>query len=1089
MKKSILLTAVLALIGAYHTEAEAYNFTNTYKFSENSPLASGKWVKLTTGECGVYELSYEELRELGFADPAKVSLFGEGGKRRSMSLVINGEIQQTENLTQVPVYHHGNKLYFYALGAQNLKFNGQFTYDRPNIYTDYGHYFLTDSAQPLLMEEYRPTEADQSSATATENALGYYLHEIDKMHGLNNAGQEFWEFYIDAADSKFSYSWPIKPAHIASGSMTADFNLLLANNCRNKMKFSLNSVEAEKSITSKTSDYKTFSMTGTYPGSGTVNLSIHGISGSSGDAYFNYFLLNYQKDISGLGSNLTQEVLGLPAASGATYLPSTGNYVAFDITNPLLPSVILSGSDKIVFPDRTDNHVVQIFNIEKSMKKILKSAPVANQNYHACKNDVPNFVIVTVPEYKTQAEQIAALHRTYLGQKVVVATTEELYNEFTSGNPDPIAIRMFGKMLYNSNSDIMKNILLIGPIRSDARNKMNNIMPDNFIIGVQEGSILLTRIPGLAMDVYGMIMDQVLDGNIYMTPMQIGVGSLPVSSNHEADIAVTKIKSYLERLKDPDMAYIANETLSISCTGDDHTHDNQVKEMVNRLNQHAESIGSKRFLNTMIMEDYYRNNDLASHFVNKINQGKLFSIYIGHASQSGLGTIIHSSDFMKQKNQTPYFMFFAGCDLTHPDYGGSGIGQDAVVRAHCGPIGSVISTRTAWSDGNSEMGYKMVRNLFYPSASATKVRAATTTLGEAYAATKNQLDGYNEISFIYCGDPALPFPIPLRKLELTLNTNRQSYRGGDIMNFTGTVRTNNNTLDAEYNGKVVFKLASPSVTLPMPGYESYNATFSDNTLLTVETEVKNGAFSVRIPVPEEINEYRPDNDDTANMHIYACSYSPSLQLTAAGYHSVPLAAVNAPEEPGYITENDTTAPTSSLVYNENIQILEINVSDDVAILPGIGTGASTQLYIDGMPINTIDVGERGATTSYSTTVCASQFSVGKHTAYLSVTDVSGNKAQNITKMFEVSDQLPLIEFEATPYAVDYAEFTVKDNSYNNLELVVVDKTGKQVYSAPFTQNTISWECPDIPYEIYRAAVRYINGHRLCSEWKTVTLID
>lgn len=50
-----------------------------YQFTSQSKLAKGKWVKINIPESGVYEITYDELREMGFDNPSKVRVYGQGG--------------------------------------------------------------------------------------------------------------------------------------------------------------------------------------------------------------------------------------------------------------------------------------------------------------------------------------------------------------------------------------------------------------------------------------------------------------------------------------------------------------------------------------------------------------------------------------------------------------------------------------------------------------------------------------------------------------------------------------------------------------------------------------------------------------------------------------------------------------------------------------------------------------------------------------------------------------------------------------------------------------------------------------------------
>ena len=78
-----------------------------------------------------------------------------------------------------------------------------------------------------------------------------------------------------------------------------------------------------------------------------------------------------------------------------------------------------------------------IFSSTSFPTPILKGK-VENQNLHAW--GPTDFIIVTAPEFKQQADSLAQLHREYDGIMVNVATTLQVYNEFSSGTKDAFLI-------------------------------------------------------------------------------------------------------------------------------------------------------------------------------------------------------------------------------------------------------------------------------------------------------------------------------------------------------------------------------------------------------------------------------------------------------------------------------------------------------------------------------------------------------------------------------------------------------------------------------------------------------------------------
>ena len=137
-------------------------------FRRNSVLASDRWVKIGVEESGVYEISYETLRAMGFENPEKVGLYGRGGRMLSTEFMTPSDmVINQDDLDPVGVFHKNGKLYFYGAGVEEINFinnslykttGGYFNRKSRNIYSSRGYYFLTDSGEPLLMETYEPNK-------------------------------------------------------------------------------------------------------------------------------------------------------------------------------------------------------------------------------------------------------------------------------------------------------------------------------------------------------------------------------------------------------------------------------------------------------------------------------------------------------------------------------------------------------------------------------------------------------------------------------------------------------------------------------------------------------------------------------------------------------------------------------------------------------------------------------------------------------------------------------------------------------------------------------------------------------------------
>ena len=177
---SFVLLAVMCVSHAAAFDASVY--------ATQSKLATGKWVKISIPENGVYEITYNELRQMGFTNPGKVHVYGRGGNRISEKL----DGSATDDLTQVPILRTGNKICFYGNGPVAFTLSDYSTtphFTRVfNPYSQVGCYFLTEDAEP----ERTPVEKVTSPVSDYVNnplSLGYFSHEYE-LTSLTSTGKE-----------------------------------------------------------------------------------------------------------------------------------------------------------------------------------------------------------------------------------------------------------------------------------------------------------------------------------------------------------------------------------------------------------------------------------------------------------------------------------------------------------------------------------------------------------------------------------------------------------------------------------------------------------------------------------------------------------------------------------------------------------------------------------------------------------------------------------------------------------------------------------------------------------------------------------
>lgn len=1078
--------------------------TYKYNFAPESKLAKGKWVKIYINESGIYELSYDELRQMGFDNPEAVTVHGIGGVQRSLNFTnYMGRNLYEDDPEIVACLHTGDKLLFYGQSVEDCVVNTMadtFHYYRPqkNLYANRGVYLLTDS-QPLTDLPVKKVSS-KDAAKKVNYGYDYLFHEKDLKYKYKGGGQVFWgEDLVTpgslpfADEARYVY---FEADGLGFNSVRGYYTMDVFIE-RNEPKASLDLIADGASmsyaINDRASGKVTFKNTRvSVPASGKVNFSINCSAKGNTDnfARLDYWTLTYPKSLSAAVTDpaFSAERIGFQLGKneiGKIEVPD--GCVAWDITSGPA-SARLEIEDGFAFTEGWDSHVMMVFNPEREQKHPLSNfTPMSNSNLHALQAESYDMAIVTVPYLETYARQIADLHEKHDGYRVAVVTQEQLFNEFNAGVPDPMAYRSFFKMLYQSSGGKFKNALFLGPLYADYRNILGNgaERPEGFI-SLQHPSIDMEDNPGkMALDYYGCMSDYVVNTVLLQNaPMEIGIGFLPIHSGQEAALAVAKIKDYLET---EDYSWMVNESMSISCEGDANVHDNQSTRFAYLLQDLMQRNYDSHFVHSVVWLEGLTPVAGRQAISNSFNDGKLLNVYYGHAANFHIGDIYSPSDFAGLQNNKMGFMFFAGCDLAMPDLNTYGIGTSPVLTARRGLVGAVLSTRAVQSNYNQNICEAFLYGLF--TNRDRTPRLESPTVGEAYAYAKDYVINSSETSYMYCGDPALKVPVALR--GITLNVEDGAYRSGSLIGVSGMVLDNDGNVDTDFNGYVTIKLMAPARTLIIDTTTSsthYPIEYDDFRLNAVNLSVNSGRFEAQIPVPDEADSYIAAGEESTKFQIYAGAYNPQSRLGAAGYATVGFLSDSEDVE---AAPRDEEAPILAMSYNPDTNMLEISAADNVGILPGIGMGAGIRLSVDGVDIVCADPDATpAATTDYATQVALARFGQGAHTALAVATDMQGNASESRSISFTIDAPAPLSLVANTEAAVEDIEFSLS-KAVEGMELVVEDCEGNVILRTDAVGANFNCDLKGVPAGTYSAYVRHnsLRGAKFYSNRVVFSVID
>ena len=503
-KIQLACVAILAIFSASYASA-----FNPSIYATTSKLATGKWVKITIPESGMYEVTYDEMRSMGFQNPAQVKVYGSGGNK--ISEVLNGTAP--DDLKPVPILRKNNKICFYGNGPIGYTISNYSTvphFTRTfNPYSKVGYYFLTEEGGADLTPT-KKTTVTVNNYVNTPNSLNFFYHESE-LSSVSNSGKEMLGEEFGRGRTLIDYDLPgiADSTIVAHTVIAAKANYLSYANAvlhsggaTDTTVYTASSSRIYKPSNTSTvyynfaSPYAFLKLSHPAEHGQYEPLLIYETIPEDGDPLFvtmarlDYFILTYTRQNVIRSEENNQLLMGYAATRGTErfQLPNaTNNIVVWSIDNTLAPKEVVttpyndtSGSGLAFTSPGANVSMYVAFDPTKTLKKISGFEPVENQNLHGMA--IPNLLIITSQAYMEQANRLADMHRAIDGMDVAVVEHNKIFNEFSSGTRDAMAYRLLCKMLYDrdTNKNKFKNVLLFGTGSFDNRELMGE-HPNNLL--------------------------------------------------------------------------------------------------------------------------------------------------------------------------------------------------------------------------------------------------------------------------------------------------------------------------------------------------------------------------------------------------------------------------------------------------------------------------------------------------------------------------------------------------------------------------------------------------------------------------------
>ena len=860
-------------------------------YAPRSVLSSGDWYKLAVPSTGIYRIDADLLTKMGVRLPvpsASIRIFGNGGAMLPEDNRKPRPDDLIENAIRIDdggdgSFGTGDQILFHALGPDRWETDSvqrRFFFHR-NIYTREAFYFLTTQGQGMRVA----TAPAYASASATIDRFDErQAIESDSLNFLSSGREWFGDEFGSGPGRQTSKTYTFPSVGLIPATDVVVASDLVARSLGQPARFdiALNGVAIQR-LTPPALAGVQYEPVATRASSRTISrlaenrlqIGVSFFPGSvNAQGWLDRLVISWKRrlDMTQLAQLSFRHLDGIGAGALAEYVFATApaGLQLWDVTDPFKPVIVppVSGS-----PGRFRNDASRIREhvafVPAQMPLPRFISRISNQDLH--RPQFPAMIVVTTEALKEEADRLAAHHRQRENLSSLVVEVGQIWNEFSSGAPDPSAIRDFVKMHYDragtDTSRRPKYLLLFGDGTFDPLGRLG--AAGSFIPAWQSpGS--LDPLSTYTTDDFYALLDDDEDINDPLRPglLDVGVGRIPAGSAAEARLFVDKVIRYHAP------AAFGPWRTQLNFVADDE--DQNVH--LNDAEFHASTVAGidsvwnlgKTYLDAYRQESGAGGSryPLVNAAINsRIYAGTLIWNYSGHGGSRRLAQEAILDEEMvsswKNRDRLPLFIT-ATCDFAPFDNPlERSIGEQILLGSPAGGIALMTTTRLVFAYSN-----RVMNNNYLKVALTPRPDGGYRTLGEAVRASKNlttQTSGdiINNRKFTLLGDPALTLGIPTGDVRLT------AIDGRPLQAFTDTLRAlNRYTVSGEitdaggrrltdFNGYVFPALYDKEQTVSTlandPGSQVTSFKVRRQQLFNGKVRVVDGRFSFPMVVPRDID--------------------------------------------------------------------------------------------------------------------------------------------------------------------------------------------------------------------------------------------
>jgi Peptidase family C25 len=1127
---------------------------STASFASNSVLATGEWYRIAVIKDGIYKVDHAMLDQMG-VDPtsltlSNIHLYGNGG---GMLPQLNSAVRKDDlvvDQNQDGEFNQPDYFIFYGQGPDRWNYNineKQYVHSK-NYYTDTTYYFITiDNSTSGKRIQSQSNLSPIGNEVNVNSFTDVAFYESDLKNFIKSGKEWYGETFDVVLNQRFNFSFPnlipgkskLKSSVISRTStsffaasnfrVTYNSSVILNHNVANVgvnytddfARASVLNADFNATASDINLDYTYVP----YNSTSTGWLDFIALNVTRGLHFSGNGLIFRDRDTNAVGVNRKYTITNIPIGARLWCLRDHNDVRA--------QQFLVSGNQAEFIQSINPGESVEYYIFNNSeIKTPINPVKISNQNLHGLTQ--AEYIIITHPNFVSEAERLAKFHQDYDNLSGIVVTTQQIYNEFSSGAQDVSAVRDFIRMFYERATipaEFPRYVLLMGDGSFDPKNRISN--NTNFIPCFQSDNSISLLVSYTSDDFFTLLDPNEGQLNGPELP-DVGIGRLPVRTLEDARSMVNKVITYSTPGLTNDQNLCAGSNSSrlgdwrnvlcfISDDQDRNLHQRQSERILaiaqqNNPTYNIDKINSDSYqqISTPGGHRYPEVNDAITK---RVEKGALIMNYTGHGGELGWASeSILNNDMInnwQNVNNMPAFVT-ATCEFSrYDDPLRTSAGEFVLLNSRGGGICLFTTVRLAFAIDNELINSDMMNHFFKP------INGEMPRAGDIIRLSKRDNPSNRNVTLL--GDPALRLAYP--KHLITTESITESSTGTPVdtisalskITVQGKVTDIAGNLLSNFNGVVfptiydksskiynqVNDVIGTDISLP----DSFN--LRKNILYKGKASVVNGLFTCSFIVPKDISiQYGLGrlsyyaNDGNEDAH----GYNESFYI--GGVSNNALTDNNGPEIRLYM--NDENFIFGSITNaTPNVYALLFDSSGINTVGNGIGHDITVQ--IDGKPqqlyvLNDFYESDLDSYQKGKVNFPLSSLSEGLHSVVFKAWDINNNSSESTTE-FVVSSSAGLALDHVLNYPNPFTTFTQFMFEHNRpctgmaIQVHIYTVSGKLVKTIDayqvcegFRNVAISWDGKDDYGDqlakgvyVYRLIIRTAEGETAQKTEKLVLL--